>query len=119
MGGIVDGSRDVKIAGRTIVAIIMAIGASIAIVLLVVETMLHVGSITSQESTVISTTLGAIIGALAVFLGAHQANGGSNADQQGQGRMEIRETRQGVQEQGESGNANEGDQGERGTQGQA
>jgi hypothetical protein len=73
MGSSLECSCNVKIewTWRGIVAVILALGAAIAVILLIVETILHAEAVTSQEATVISTSLGAMIGAVAVYLGGH------------------------------------------------
>jgi len=99
--------------GRTIVAIILSLGASVSIILLIIETILHTGPITSQEATVVSTTLGAVIGAVAVFLGGHsidQEKG--NADQESTGRMEVWPSRESLQAEVESSDTDASNKGE-------
>jgi membrane protein DedA with SNARE-associated domain len=58
---------------RGIAALMLAVGLSATVILLAVETILHTGPISTQEASLLSTTLGAIIGALAVYLGGHTA----------------------------------------------
>jgi uncharacterized membrane protein AbrB (regulator of aidB expression) len=60
---------------HSIVAVILAVGVSITVIILAVETVLHTGSISEQESALLSTVLGAAIGAVATYLGLSKANG--------------------------------------------
>jgi hypothetical protein len=58
-------------AWRGVAVLILATGLAATIVLLAVETILHSGAISTQEASLLSTTLGATVGALAVYLGGH------------------------------------------------
>lgn len=51
------------------VAVILALGITATIILLAVETILHSGTISTQEASLLSTVLGAAIGAVATYLG--------------------------------------------------
>lgn len=51
------------------VAIILALGASTTIILLAVQEIIHVGHVTAEEATLLSTVLGAVVGAAATYLG--------------------------------------------------
>jgi hypothetical protein len=59
-------------------ALILSIGLVATIIILAVETSLHPGSISDTEATVLSTVLGAIVGAIATYLGVSlkNSNGG-------------------------------------------
>lgn len=59
------------VAWRGIAAIILAAGLAAAVVILAVETMLHPGAIGTEEASLLSTVLGAVVGAIAVYLGGH------------------------------------------------
>ena len=65
-------------AWRGVAALIIAFGLSATVVLLAIETILHSGSISTQESSLLSTALGAMVGAVAVFLGGHTTDGGGS-----------------------------------------
>jgi len=60
-----------KWSGRDIVAIVLAAGVALTLVLLIaVEFVSHHGHVSDQEAAVLSTALGAVVGALATYLGA-------------------------------------------------
>jgi hypothetical protein len=50
-------------------AIILALGASISITLLSTLELINDGHITAEEATLLSTALGAVVGAVATYLG--------------------------------------------------
>lgn len=54
---------------RAVVAIILAVGVSGALIGLTVMEILRDGSVTEAEATVFSTALGAAVGAVATYLG--------------------------------------------------
>jgi len=54
-----------------IVAIILALGIAITLVLEMVNILLRDGTTTELEATVLSTAFGAAIGAIATYLGGH------------------------------------------------
>lgn len=54
---------------RAIAAIVLALGITVSAILLCMETILHPGAISSEEATVLSTVLGASVGAVATYLG--------------------------------------------------
>jgi len=56
---------------RGLAVLILTVGLAATLVLLAIETILHSGTISTQEASLLSTTLGAVIGALAVYLGGH------------------------------------------------
>jgi len=61
-----------KWKGRDLVAVILAIGVTITLVLLIiVEFFPHHGHVSDQEAGVLSVALGAAIGALATYLGGN------------------------------------------------
>ena len=63
-----------------LVAIVLALGLATAVVLLCLETILHRGPVSDTEAAVLSTVLGAAIGAIATYLGgaARGRNGGED-----------------------------------------
>lgn len=63
--------------------VILAVGVAATVILLVIETMQHIGPISAQESTVLSTVLGAAIGAIATYLGGHARDGSQSTDDEG------------------------------------
>jgi hypothetical protein len=50
-------------------AIILALGVSVTVVLLGVETLTHDGHVSPEEATLLATVLGAGVGAIATYLG--------------------------------------------------
>jgi hypothetical protein len=56
-------------AWHAAVAIILALGVAITLVLLAANELTHSGHISSDETTVIATVAGAVVGAVATFLG--------------------------------------------------
>lgn len=54
---------------RAVVAVILAFGVSASIVIIAAGATFHRGSISSEESNLLSTVLGAAIGAVATYLG--------------------------------------------------
>ena len=56
-----------------LVAIVLALGLAVAVVLLCLETILHRGPVSDSEAAVLSTVLGAAVGAVATYLGASGA----------------------------------------------
>jgi len=54
---------------HAIVAIILALGAASSIVLLTVMELTRDGHVTPEEATLLSTVLGAAVGAVATYLG--------------------------------------------------
>jgi Mn2+/Fe2+ NRAMP family transporter len=56
---------------RGTVALVLAVGATVAVVTLAVGAVLQATPITPQGSALLTGALGAIIGAVAVFLGGH------------------------------------------------
>lgn len=65
-----------------LVAMVLALGLATAVVILCIETILHLGPVSDSEAAVLSTVLGAAVGAVATFLGgaARGRNGGSPPD---------------------------------------
>lgn len=74
-----------KIESHTIVAIILAIGVASAVIVLAVETVLHSGSISTQEASLLSTVLGATVGAVATYLGLSKSDSQTNGSGNGEG----------------------------------
>ena len=52
-----------------IIAVILAIGAIATVIILAIQETQHAGHLSADEVTLLSTVLGAIIGAVATFLG--------------------------------------------------
>jgi hypothetical protein len=55
--------------GYTLVALILATGAAAAVIILAVGSVALNGPVSTEEATLLSTALGAIIGAVATYLG--------------------------------------------------
>jgi hypothetical protein len=62
---------------KVIIALVLAMGTAISIVLLSINELVNAGHITASESTLYSTILGALIGALGTYLGLQERNGHS------------------------------------------
>jgi hypothetical protein len=62
---------------RDAVALVLALGAAIAVVVIALGAALHEGPISQEESTLLSTALGAAIGAIATYLGISRTRGDS------------------------------------------
>ena len=58
-----------------VVAVILATGVAVTVVVLALETTTHSGAISESEANVLSTVVGAIIGAVATYLGISRSNG--------------------------------------------
>lgn len=56
-------------AGQAVVAVIIALGFSVTIVLLAIPEVQGHGHVSSDEATLLATVLGAAIGAVATYLG--------------------------------------------------
>jgi uncharacterized membrane protein len=63
-----------------LVAIVLALGLATTVILLALETILHRGPVSDTEAAVLSTVLGAAVGAVATYLGG--ARGHSNGNGQ-------------------------------------
>ena len=63
---------------RAVAAVILALGIAASAVILCIETIIHAGPVSSEEATVLSTVLGASVGAVATYLGGghHEAPSG-------------------------------------------
>jgi hypothetical protein len=57
------------VKGHTLVALILATGAALAVVTLAVGSVALNGPVSTEEATLLSTALGAIVGAVATYLG--------------------------------------------------
>jgi hypothetical protein len=70
---------------RAITAMILALGIALSALILCIETILHSGPVSSEEATVLSTVLGASVGAVATYLGGGRLGGGrqSRSDDDG------------------------------------
>lgn len=53
------------------VAVLLALGVAASIILISVAVLNTPGHVTEQEATLLSTVLGAAVGAIATYLGAH------------------------------------------------
>ena len=60
------------------VALVLAVGVAVTVVILSLETVLHTGPISQAEATVLATIVGAIIGAVAAYLGVSKGQGGGS-----------------------------------------
>lgn len=54
---------------RGLAALVLAVGSALALIAIAVGASVHRGPISSEESSLISTVLGASVGALATYLG--------------------------------------------------
>jgi hypothetical protein len=62
----------VKIEWRAVIALILALGAAITLVVLALSELDHgtAGHISEAESTLLATALGAVVGAVATYMGS-------------------------------------------------
>jgi len=60
------------------VALVLAVGVAVTVIILSLETVLHTGPISQAEATVLATVIGAVVGAVAAYLGVSKTGGGSN-----------------------------------------
>lgn len=68
-----------KLEIHGLVALVLSVGLVTAVIILAIETILHPGAITAEESTVLSTVLGGLIGSVATYMGVrHTTNNGVN-----------------------------------------
>jgi len=58
-----------------LVALVLAVSVGATMIIISVETVLHSGAISQAESNVLSTVVGAVIGAVATYLGVARSNG--------------------------------------------
>lgn len=58
--------------GSVLVAVVLSAGLAIAICTLAVGAVVHAGPISQEESNLLSTVLGAIVGAVATYLGTRR-----------------------------------------------
>src|SRR5215831_8176694 len=68
-----------------VVALVLATGVAVTVVILSLETVLHTGPISQAEATVLATIVGAIIGAVAAYLGVSKAGGSGGGGSAGGG----------------------------------
>lgn len=73
---------------RAVAALILAVGVAASVVILCIETIIHSGPVSAEEATVLSTVLGATVGAVATYLGGaaidrHRSSGDDEADEGG------------------------------------
>lgn len=54
---------------RALCAVILAVGVTAAVIILCLETITHLGPVSDSEAAVLSTVLGAAVGAVATYLG--------------------------------------------------
>jgi len=64
----------VKWDWHAIVVIILAVGATTTLILLAVMELQRDGHVTDAEATLLATVLGAVIGAIATYLGGKDAH---------------------------------------------
>jgi hypothetical protein len=60
---------------RDAVALVLALGVAVAIIVIALGAALHEGPISQEESTLLSTALGAGVGAIATYLGISRTKG--------------------------------------------
>ena len=58
---------------HAIVAVVLALGATATLILLAVMELTRDGHVTPEEATLLSTVLGAVIGAVATYLGGRDS----------------------------------------------
>lgn len=64
-----------NVAWHTLVALILALGAATSVVLLSISVLTTPGHVTGEESTLLSTVLGATVGAAAAYIGRTVSDG--------------------------------------------
>lgn len=64
-----------NVAWHTLVAVILATGAAVSVVLLSISILTTPGHVTGEESTLLSTVLGATVGAAAAYIGRTVSDG--------------------------------------------
>jgi hypothetical protein len=65
---------------RGMTALVLAVGIALAICAVAVGAAVHEGTVSAEESTLISTVLGAAVGALATFLGTRDGHEHNDLD---------------------------------------
>lgn len=60
---------------HALVAIILATGVAVAVIILAVFELVSPGHVSGEESTLLSTVLGTMVGAAAGYLGTNRPNG--------------------------------------------
>lgn len=73
MGCLLDGARHLR--GTSLVALVLSTGVAIAFVALSVGATFNNGPVSTEESTLLSTVLGAAVGAIATYLGTRGGRG--------------------------------------------
>jgi hypothetical protein len=71
---------------RPVVAIILTVGVMAVVVILAIGEVFHTGPhehLSDTESTLLSTVLGAGVGAIATYLGTHQGGKSDDSDDKG------------------------------------
>jgi hypothetical protein len=66
---------DLLIDWRAVVAVILALGVTLTVVLLAVEELQHPGHVSPEEAELLALSIGVSVGAVAVYLGG-RGNGG-------------------------------------------
>ena len=61
---------------RDLAAIILALGVTATLIIIAVGSVIHTGPISTEESTLLSTALGAAVGAVATYLGLSRWSSG-------------------------------------------
>lgn len=64
---------------HALVAVILATGVTVAVIVLAVFELVSPGHVTGEESTLLSTVLGTMVGAAAGYLGTGRTTGGSSS----------------------------------------
>jgi hypothetical protein len=67
------------VTARGWVALLLAFGIAASAIIICIETILHVGPASAEEATVLSTVLGASVGAVATYLGGHLPTPGQSS----------------------------------------
>jgi hypothetical protein len=73
---------------RDLVALVLAAGAAVALIVTAVGAAIHRGPISQEESSLLSTALGAAIGAAATYLGIGSHDRAPDLDQPGPSSIE-------------------------------
>jgi hypothetical protein len=65
---------------QAVVALVLAAGVAIAVISLSIGAAFANGPVSTEEATLLSTVLGAAVGAIATYLGTRSAGGGGSRD---------------------------------------